>query len=113
MSDTDLGLRIRRARERKRWSQQELADALGVGSRSVGRWERGEAVPRSSIGALEEVLGVNLDTDPDEVEFRTALARLRDNPILEGFDLTPLEHAFERKLHARRVSARGSTAIAS
>ncbi len=56
MAETDLGTRIRRARERKRWSQEQLAAALGVGTRSVGRWERGEAVPRSSLGALEAAL---------------------------------------------------------
>lgn len=56
----DLGLLIRRARERKRWSQQRLATEIGVGARSVGRWERGEAMPRSAIGALELALGVSL-----------------------------------------------------
>jgi transcriptional regulator with XRE-family HTH domain len=74
MANSDLGMRIRRARERKRWSQEQLAAALGVGVRSVGRWERGEAGPRNAIGALEEVLGVDLSgnggtpvfTDPDE-----------------------------------------------
>lgn len=74
MADSDLGTRIKRARERMRWSQQRLADELGVGVRSVGSWERGETVPRNAIGALEEVLGVDLTgdaqpeayTDPDE-----------------------------------------------
>ena len=75
MADTDLGTRIRRARERKRWTQEQLAAELEVGPRSVGRWERGEAVPRSSIGALEQVLGVSLadddDQDPNEDVLRT------------------------------------------
>jgi transcriptional regulator with XRE-family HTH domain len=70
MAVNDLGIRIKRARERKRWSQQQLAAALGVGARSVGRWERGEAEPRNSIGALEAVLGVDLTSgeppDPNE-----------------------------------------------
>ncbi len=74
MASSDLGLRIRRARERLRWSQADLARAVGAGTRSVGRWERGEAVPRNAIGAIEAVLGVNLTgeegvepfTDPGE-----------------------------------------------
>src|SRR5215472_4152197 len=62
MADSDLGTRIRRARERKRvtgkpMTQQQLADAIGASVRAVGSWERGEAVPRSAIGALEAVLG--------------------------------------------------------
>ena len=64
MAGTDLGTRIRRAREAKGYSQQELADRMprrpdgrrSASIRSVGRWERGEAVPRSALGALQEVL---------------------------------------------------------
>ena len=74
---TIRGLRIRRARERRRWSQQRLADELGVGIRTVGRWERGEAEPRNAIGALDDVLGLNLDdsppVDPREQELRDVL----------------------------------------
>lgn len=58
----DLGTRIRRARERKRWTQQRLADELDVSVRAVGSWERDEVVPRI-IGALEQVLGVDLTSD--------------------------------------------------
>lgn len=61
MASDDLGRRIKRARERKHWSQQQLADAIEAGVRSVGRWERGEAIPKNRIGALEAVLGINLD----------------------------------------------------
>jgi ribosome-binding protein aMBF1 (putative translation factor) len=103
MASGDLGIRIRRARERRGWTQQELAANLArqqqrpVGVRSVGRWERGEAVPRNAIGALEEVLGVDLTADgqpdvypdPDEAaiwsltryspaERRAMIAALRD-----------------------------------
>ena len=73
MAVNDLGTRIRRARERKRWSQAQLAAAIGVGTRTVGAWERGESEPRNSLGALEELLGdltsdgqADMYTDPDE-----------------------------------------------
>jgi transcriptional regulator with XRE-family HTH domain len=55
-----LGTLIRRARERKRWTQQQLADAVGKGVRTVNDWENGRTSPRSSIGALEDVLGISL-----------------------------------------------------
>jgi transcriptional regulator with XRE-family HTH domain len=58
-----LGKRIRRARERKRWTQQRLAAELSVGVRTVNDWENGRSQPKSSIGALEEVLGISLDDD--------------------------------------------------
>ncbi len=40
-------------------TQQELADALGVNYRIVGKWETGEARPRpANLRRLAEVLGV-------------------------------------------------------
>jgi transcriptional regulator with XRE-family HTH domain len=85
MAVTDLGLRIRRAREAKRlrgqpWTQEHLAELLGVSVRSIGRWEREGAVPRSSIGALEQALGVDLtateEPDPLEQELRDLVGRI-------------------------------------
>jgi ribosome-binding protein aMBF1 (putative translation factor) len=79
MAPGDLGIRIKRARERLNMSQADLARAVNRSVRALGSWERGEAVPRNAIGALEHVLGVDLTggdvysdtyaeayTDPDE-----------------------------------------------
>lgn len=60
-TDGPIGTRIRRARERKRMRQRDLADALGVSRTTVDAWENDRSYPRSSIGALEEILGVSLD----------------------------------------------------
>jgi transcriptional regulator with XRE-family HTH domain len=59
-----IGTMIRRARERKRMSQEDLAHELGVSRSAVNAWERDRAYPRSSVGALEDVLGVTLDGQP-------------------------------------------------
>jgi transcriptional regulator with XRE-family HTH domain len=59
-TESPLGTRIKRARERKRWTQQQLADALKVDRKTIDNWENGRSTPRSSIGALEDVLGVSL-----------------------------------------------------
>jgi len=56
---TDIGTTIKRARERKRWSQQELANRLGVNRKTVDNWENGRTQPASSIGALEDLLGIS------------------------------------------------------
>lgn len=56
------GPEIRAARERKGWTQQELAAAIKVGMRTVGNWERGETVPKNRMAALEAVLR---DEKPD------------------------------------------------
>jgi transcriptional regulator with XRE-family HTH domain len=47
-------------------SQMQLAKMVGAGVRSVGRWERGKAVPRSHIGSLEAVLGISLTEEAAE-----------------------------------------------
>lgn len=62
-TEPPLGTRIKRARERKRWTQQRLADAVDVSQKTIDNWENGRTSPRSSIGALEEVLGVSLAQD--------------------------------------------------
>ena len=55
-----LGQKIKRARERKRWTQQQLADAVEVTRGVIGTWENDHRVPKNRIGALEEVLGIDL-----------------------------------------------------
>lgn len=44
-------------------SQAELAEALGVSRGAVNSWENDRTYPQSSIGALEEVLDVDLTSD--------------------------------------------------
>jgi transcriptional regulator with XRE-family HTH domain len=74
-----IGTKIKRARERKRWTQRELAAALKVNIKTVDNWENGRTSPLNSIGALEDVLGVRLDDEPGEPETATPeeIERLR------------------------------------
>lgn len=60
-----VGQRIRQARERKHMTQEQLGAAVGVSLRSIGNWERGATVPLNRKAALEEVLGVDLDAEPE------------------------------------------------
>lgn len=59
-----LGDRIRTARQRARLTQQQLADRVGVGRRTVDNWENGRTQPQNLI-ALEETLGPLTDTPTD------------------------------------------------
>lgn len=62
-----IGTMLRKARERKLMSQEDVARALRVSRSAVNSWENDRAYPRNRIGALEEVLGVDLsqpDADP-------------------------------------------------
>lgn len=62
-TETRIGTKIKRAREDLRWTQQQLADAIGVNRKTVDNWENNRTYPRSSIGALERALGVALTAD--------------------------------------------------
>ena len=70
-AQSNVGTMIKRARERKRWTQRQLADAVGVNVKTVDNWEAGRTSPRNRLGALEEVLGVALYDEqkpgPDEL----------------------------------------------
>lgn len=66
------GQRIKRERNRRRLSQMDLHKATGVGLRTIGRIEKGEAENAPSIEALEDFLGLSdrlpeaTDTAPEE-----------------------------------------------
>jgi tetratricopeptide (TPR) repeat protein/transcriptional regulator with XRE-family HTH domain len=49
-------------RERRGWSQADLAEKIGCDSKTVGRWERGESLPRSFYRqALAEIFGKSVE----------------------------------------------------
>ena len=61
MEERSIGKEIARARQRKRWTQEELARVLGVSRPTVAEWERGAQFPQRNLGAIEEALGISLD----------------------------------------------------
>lgn len=60
MAPTEMGLAIKRARELKRWTQQDLAVEIGVDRRTVDNWENGRTVPKNSLARIERALGIRL-----------------------------------------------------
>lgn len=60
MENLPIGKVIARARHRKRLTQRQLAEALGVSVPTVANWERGEHFPLRNIGAIEEALDISL-----------------------------------------------------
>ena len=59
-----IGHKIKRARERMRQTQEWLAGQIGVSQKTIDNWENDRSYPRSSIGALEEILGPLTDGTP-------------------------------------------------
>ncbi len=67
-----IGKRLRQARMNRHLSQEALAEALGVSSKSISRWEQSKAIPQASIRiqlsrffhlSLEALFG-NLEAHP-------------------------------------------------
>ena len=55
------GTMIRRLRESKRMTQQQLAEKIGVSDKAVSKWETGRGYPDISlVGPLAEALGVSI-----------------------------------------------------
>jgi transcriptional regulator with XRE-family HTH domain len=63
-SDTRLGTRIKQARERLHWSQDQLATYAGVSRSAVNAWENHRGKPRNRT-VVGDLLGINLDRDDD------------------------------------------------
>lgn len=56
----NLGDSIRRAREKRDWTQDELAHALGVSTMTIRNWEAGRHSPKNALARVEELLGIQL-----------------------------------------------------
>lgn len=54
------GAKIRRWREERCWSQEHLADAAGIGLRTVQRIENGDKASRESVMALAAAFNVDV-----------------------------------------------------
>lgn len=52
----DIATRLRVMRAKKRWSQKELADQIGVAWTSISRWENNKAQPHKlALKRIEEL----------------------------------------------------------
>lgn len=51
--ETDVGLAINLLRVLLRWTQKDLAKAIGIGTSSISDWETGKVIPREgSVGRV-------------------------------------------------------------
>ncbi len=69
-----LSDKIIKLRKKKGWSQEELADMMGVSRQAVSKWESAQAVPDiDKILKLSELFGVTTDfLLKDEIEYEKA-----------------------------------------
>lgn len=92
---------IRRARRDKDLTQEELGDLVGVHLKTVGKWERGVAVPRGKLKELEQHLGIQLVNRPSSI----TRVRVADPTTLSNAELTSAIVSYTSVLQARADQA--------
>lgn len=71
-----LGIQIRLARRGRGYSQDELADRVGVGQQAVSSWEQDKAVPKNqTLNLLRTALDAALTPPPKETLEQTVTMR--------------------------------------
>ena len=66
MAKETVGLLIARARQRRRMTQVQLAELIGVSPSSVANWERGASYPAKCAGLIEEALGITIPANDED-----------------------------------------------
>jgi transcriptional regulator with XRE-family HTH domain len=82
-TDPHIGTRIAKRRHQRGMTQEDLADALGVSKSTVANWETGKHLPIRHLGAIEQVLEIQLDgpessPSASREDLRDQLRRLQD-----------------------------------
>lgn len=101
-------------RKKNGWSQEELADKLGVSRQSVSKWESAQAVPdMKRILQLSEIFGVTTDyLLKDEIrEIPETAAAPVDNGIEETVRSVSMEEASSFLEHNERAARNISTGV--
>ena len=98
-------------RKKNGWSQEDLAEKLGVSRQSVSKWESAQAIPdMKKILQLSEVFGVSTDyLIKDEIEEKPAMELAPvDNGLEETVRSVSMEEAVSflkyNETAARRIS---------
>ncbi|MFA5112145.1 MAG: helix-turn-helix transcriptional regulator [Desulfobaccales bacterium] len=82
-----ISKRIVELRTEKTWTQEELAEKVGVHFRSIGRWERGEALPGAEeLLKLAQAFGVTADYLLFEGAPRDGRVDIPDSTLLKLFE---------------------------
>ncbi|HYU74322.1 MAG TPA: helix-turn-helix transcriptional regulator [Ktedonobacteraceae bacterium] len=94
MEEKVPNLKLRNARTRNNWKQQDVADRIVTTPLSVGRWERGEAFPSAYYRQqLCDLFGMS----PEELGFTE-----EEEPLSQSFDKTDTEtHEADKETHQR------------
>jgi transcriptional regulator with XRE-family HTH domain len=83
-----IGDKIKRLRQEKNWSQDQLADKIDVGRRFISNYENGKNLPSAStLQKLAEVFEVSVDylLSDDQIK-NLASVQITDKTLIEYFE---------------------------
>ena len=106
MNQEKIGKYILKCRKRKKFTQEELAEKLGVTSKSISRWENGRTMPDMSLfNPLCNVLGISINEflSGEDIEKREYQEKLEVN-ILNTIDYSNKKIKNSKKLFYRIIS---------
>ena len=103
-----LADKIMNERKKNGWSQEELADKLGVSRQSVSKWESAQSVPDiNRILDLAKLFGVSTDyLLKDEIESRTSDDMMESVELNEKSRSVSMEEAVEFLEIQKRIAPR-------
>jgi len=80
--------RIKQLRQEKRWTQEELANKMGIKQKQISAYERGVNSPSTDILIkLAEVFDVTLDYLAFAAKGQSAKLNIQDRELLRRFEL--------------------------
>lgn len=107
-----LEKKLQQLRKKNGYSQEQLADRLGVARQTVSKWETGQAVPElSGLIQLSELYGVTIDRIvKDDIECNIALNQNGNNDMNEiiAFLIRAKQNTYAGKGHEVKASRTAS-----
>jgi transcriptional regulator with XRE-family HTH domain len=94
----DIGKRIKRARLEKGYTQEALADMVGVKKSAVAKWENGRVseIKRSNLNMLSKALGINPNSLLDDIAENPVKTAERHIEILMDEDISEIFDYFQK-----------------
>ena len=114
--DTKIADRLQKLRKERGYSQEQLADELGVSRQAVSKWERGEASPDTdNLIALARLYEISVDDllfeKSDEGLPEPVTAEKSDEEPPEPVTAKQADGGQQRKYHEKIVAIVGVTTV--
>lgn len=99
-------------RKRSGWSQEELAQQLGVSRQSVSKWEGAQSIPDiDRLLQLSELFGVSVDCLLKDEQELPSPGMARDQPCVDMGQATPALRRVSLEEANAFIKAKASTAV--